>query len=93
MIQGAPSGPTMTPCGADPAPRRVKRERPVLGSSQPSRPVCCAVYQTPPSRGGHVVGMRPRRDGELAHPQLALAGARGRREHERRHDCNEHDGA
>ena len=52
VIHGAPSGPTITPCGAEPLPSAVSRERPVLGSSQPSWPVCWAVYQTPPSRAG-----------------------------------------
>ena len=40
VIHGAPSGPTMTPCGADPSPSRVSRLFPVFGFSQPSWPVC-----------------------------------------------------
>ena len=40
VIHGAPSGPTMTPCGAEPAPSGVSLERPVFGFSQPSSPVC-----------------------------------------------------
>ena len=78
VIHGAPSGPTMTPCGAEPLPRRVSRDFPVSGSSQPSWPVCCAVYQTPAVAGrSDVVRMRAARDGKLAHTQLALA-SRGR---------------
>src|SRR5688500_2515139 len=42
----------MTPCGAEPSPRATCRVRPVSGSSQPSSPDPCAVYQTPPSRAG-----------------------------------------
>src|SRR5919201_911778 len=52
VIHGAPSGPTITPCGADPAPSGVRRIRPVAGSSHPSSPDACAVNQTPPSRAG-----------------------------------------
>src|ERR671919_1662106 len=51
-IQGAPSGPTITPCGAEPLPSAVSRERPFFGFSHPSSPEPCAVYQTPPSRAG-----------------------------------------
>src|SRR2546425_1887916 len=52
VIQGAPSGPTMTPCGAEPGPSLIALVCPVLGSSQPSSPESCAVYQTPPSAAG-----------------------------------------
>ncbi len=52
MTQAAPSGPTMTPWGAEPAPSAMRRIAPVAGSSQPSSPVCCPVYQTPPSAAG-----------------------------------------
>ena len=62
VIQGAPSGPTITPCGAEPAPSAISLTSPVFGSSQPSSPRPCAVYQTPPSaRRRHVVRMRARR--------------------------------
>src|SRR2546430_3071600 len=49
VIQGAPSGPTMTPWGAEPLPRATSSTRPVAGSRRPSLPVDCAVYQTLPS--------------------------------------------
>ncbi len=52
VIQGAPSGPTITPCGAEPGPRGISRTAPVRGSSQPSSPLRWAVYQTPPSAAG-----------------------------------------
>src|SRR5206468_8044421 len=52
VIHGAPSGPTITPCGADPVPSFVAFVAPVFGSSQPNSPESCAVYQTPPSRAG-----------------------------------------
>src|SRR5918994_2564983 len=52
VTQAAPSGPTITPCGDDPAPSRTRRMLPVRGSSRPSSPVCCPVYQTEPSRAG-----------------------------------------
>src|SRR2546422_9239410 len=52
VIHGAPSGPTMTPCGAEPGPSLIALVCPVLGSSQPSSPESCAVYQTPPSAAG-----------------------------------------
>src|SRR5262245_14940824 len=52
VIQGAPSGPTITPWGAEPGPSGISRTSPVAGSSQPSPPEPWAVYQTPPSRAG-----------------------------------------
>src|SRR5947207_14357873 len=52
VTHGAPSGPTMTPCGADLAPSLTALVTPNLGSSHPSSPESCAVYQTPPSRAG-----------------------------------------
>src|SRR5918996_839040 len=52
VIHGASSGPTITPCGAEPAPSGTSSVSPVAGSSQPSRPVAWAVYQTPPSAAG-----------------------------------------
>jgi hypothetical protein len=52
VIQGAPSGPTITPCGAEPGPNATSRTSPVPGSSQPSSPLPWAVYQTPPSAAG-----------------------------------------
>jgi hypothetical protein len=42
----------MTPCGLEPGPRPVCRVCPETGSSQPSSPEDCAVYQTPPSTAG-----------------------------------------
>jgi hypothetical protein len=47
-----PSSSTITPCGADPAPSLIARTSPLAGSSQPSSPLPCAVYQTPPSAAG-----------------------------------------
>src|SRR5688572_21582231 len=52
VIQGAPSGPTMTPCGAEPSPSGISLTSPVSGSSRPNLPMCCAVYQTDPSGAG-----------------------------------------
>jgi hypothetical protein len=52
VTHAAPSGPVITPCGADPAPSGISRTSPLAGSSQPRRPVACAVYQTPPSAAG-----------------------------------------
>ncbi len=52
VIHGAPSGPTITPCGAEPAPRSISRISPVCGSRWPSVPLCWPVYQTPPSTAG-----------------------------------------
>ena len=52
VIHGAPSGPTITPCGAEPAPRSISRTSPVCGSRWPSVPLCWPVYQTPPSTAG-----------------------------------------
>ena len=53
MIHGGPSGPTITPCGAEPLPSGVSLDFAGL-RVQPARalPVPCAVYQTPPSRAG-----------------------------------------
>src|SRR5262245_34992642 len=48
VIQGAPSGPTITPCGAEPEPSLTSCVSPVEGLSQPSSPDPCAVNQTPP---------------------------------------------
>src|SRR5690606_4607031 len=52
VIHGQPSGPTITPCGAEPAPSGIVRTSPVDGSRYPSSPVRCPVYQTPPSAAG-----------------------------------------
>ena len=49
VTHAAPSGPTMTPCGAEPSPSGISVVCPVFGSSRPSLPVCWAVYQTVPS--------------------------------------------
>src|SRR6185437_13843921 len=48
VTQGAPSGPTITPCGAEPAPSAICSTRPLATSSRPSAPCPCAVYQTGP---------------------------------------------
>src|SRR3989442_13872585 len=52
VIHGAPSGPTITPCGRDFSPSLIRWICPVAGSSRPSSPIRCAVYQTPPSGTG-----------------------------------------
>ena len=52
VTHGAPSGPTITPWGRDPAPSSVCLVSPVSGSSHPRAPKPCAVYQTPPSLAG-----------------------------------------
>ena len=49
VTHGAPSGPTITPCGAAPAPSGVRSTFPVAGSRRPSLPSRWAVYQTMPS--------------------------------------------
>src|SRR5215211_1307347 len=49
VIQGAPSGPTITPWGAEPSPSSTSSTRPFSGSRCPSLPAFCAVYQTVPS--------------------------------------------
>src|SRR5918994_7282353 len=49
VIHGAPSGPMITPWGAEPSPSSTSSTRPLRGSSRPSLPVRCAVYQTLPS--------------------------------------------
>src|SRR5918996_2528544 len=52
VTHAAPSGPTITPCGAEPAPSGTSVVRPVAGSSRPSFPERWAVYQTVPSGAG-----------------------------------------
>src|SRR5438067_12370075 len=52
VTQAAPSGPTMTPCGAEPLPSGTRCTSPLVGSSRPSSPAACAVYQTVPSGAG-----------------------------------------
>src|SRR3954466_15862809 len=42
----------MTPWGAGLGPGLIAFSTPTLGSSQPSSPESCAVYQTPPSLAG-----------------------------------------
>src|SRR5262245_11268432 len=49
VIQGAPSGPMITPCGAEPGPSGISSTVPVSGCRRPSSPEPCAVYQTVPS--------------------------------------------
>ena len=76
----APSGPTITPCGAEPSPSGTCVVLPVAGSSRPSSPECCAVYQTRPvGRGRDVVRVRARRHRILATRSAAADdGARTR---------------
>src|SRR3989442_15277050 len=77
VIHGAPSGPTITPCGADPAPSFTMRVAPVFGSRYPSSPVRCAVYQTPPSAAGATsCGPWPRPTGNSASLTAAASGVR-----------------
>src|SRR5688572_12166249 len=52
VIHAASSGPVITPCGADPDPNGISRMSSVAGSKWPSTPLCCPVYQTPPSAAG-----------------------------------------
>ena len=52
VTHAAPSGPTITPCGADPLPSLTDLTVPVAGSSRPSSPMAWAVYQTDPSGAG-----------------------------------------
>src|SRR6266540_7040584 len=49
VIHGAPSGSTMTPCGAEPSPSSTSSMWPLVGSRWPSLPAFWAVYQTVPS--------------------------------------------
>jgi hypothetical protein len=49
VIHGAPSGPTITPWGAEPSPRSTSSTRRFSGSRWPSLPAFCAVYQIVPS--------------------------------------------
>src|SRR5215213_1379511 len=79
VIQGAPSGPTITPCGAERSPARPRatwRVSPVAGLSQPSEPLAWAVYQTPPSTAGaRSCGPDPRGTGNSLTSSLAGAAA------------------
>lgn len=64
VTQAAPSGPTITPCGAErgpcaPSPSGMRSTSPVSGSSRPSSPAPCAVYQTVPSAAGATSCGRP----------------------------------
>src|SRR5205823_8179437 len=52
VIQGAPSGPTMTPCGWDLSPSLIRRTFPVAGSRRPNSPDRWATYDTDPSDAG-----------------------------------------
>ena len=62
VIQGAPSGPTMTPCGAEPSPSAIVVTSPVAGSSWPSVPSRCAGVPDAPVGGRRdVMRMRARR--------------------------------
>src|SRR5215218_2951859 len=83
VIHGAPSGPTITPCGAERSPARARatwRVSPVAGLSQPSEPLAWAVYQTPPSTAGATsCGPDPRGTGNslISSPAGAAAGCVG----------------
>jgi hypothetical protein len=64
VIQGAPSGPTITPCGAERSPSLMWRVSPLAGSSRPSSPDAWAVYQIAPSGAGATsCGCAPRGTG------------------------------
>jgi hypothetical protein len=52
VIQAAPSGPTITPCGAEPEPIGIASSLPFLGSSRPRKPLRWPVYQIAPSTAG-----------------------------------------
>src|SRR6185312_893441 len=52
VTHAARSGPTITPCGAESPPSDICTVFFVFGSSSPSAPCDCAVYQTPPSGAG-----------------------------------------
>jgi len=52
VTQAAPSGPTITPCGAEPSPSAISSFLPVLGSRRPRKPLRWPVYQTVPSGAG-----------------------------------------
>jgi hypothetical protein len=48
VTHAARSGPTITPCGAEPDPSGTRLTRPVRGSRRPSSPAAWAVNQTLP---------------------------------------------
>jgi hypothetical protein len=52
VSQAAPSGPWMTPCGADFGPSFTSRDCPVFGSKMPIAPCFWAAYQILPSGAG-----------------------------------------
>src|SRR5438094_9185741 len=52
VIQGAPSGPTMTPCGWDLSPSLTLRTLPVTGPRRHNSTHRCATYHTDPSDAG-----------------------------------------
>src|SRR6185369_7692251 len=52
VIHAAPSGPMITPCGADPSPSGMRSTCPVSGLRRPSTPARWPVYQTVPSGAG-----------------------------------------
>src|SRR5215467_7497452 len=55
VIHGAPSGPTITPCGAAPGPSGISSFLPVLGSNRPRMPFCWPLYPHRPVSGGRDV--------------------------------------
>src|SRR5690554_26898 len=52
VIHACPSGPTITPCGAEGAGRSKRVISPVAGSSRPMSPLCWPVNHTRPSGAG-----------------------------------------
>src|SRR5437867_3694192 len=75
VIQGAPSGPTITPCGRDFSPSLMRWIWPVAGSNRPRSPERCATYQTPPSGAGATsCGCDPAGAAGLEQKRLSLAG-------------------
>ncbi len=73
------SGPSITPCGAEPLPSATSSTRALFGSNQPRWPLRCAVNQTPPSGAGATSWMPVGRrvaSGQLC--TLAATSARAR---------------
>jgi hypothetical protein len=52
VTHAAPSGPTITPWGAEPSPSFTREMPPWAGSRRPSSPMAWAVYQTIPLGAG-----------------------------------------
>ena len=78
MIQAAPSGPAITPCGADPAPSGISRTSPVAGIEVAERPVVLAGVPDAAVGGGRdVVRVRAVGDVELTSRQCHGPGGCG----------------